>query len=45
MWLIKQKNRREKKQGYKNYKGDTWYPDGTLYSAKTGKQEKPDYKN
>ena len=43
--FIKQKNKSKKKQGYKNFKGNTWYPDGTVYNAETRKLEKPDYKN
>lgn len=35
----------KKIQGYKNYKGDTWYPDGTVWNAEKKKWEEPDYKN
>lgn len=43
-YFRKRKNQRKKKKGYKNYKGDTWYPDGTYYNSKTGQLEKPDYR-
>ena len=45
VWFVKRKNKRKGKRGYQNYKGDIWYPDGTVYNAETGKLDKPDYKN
>ena len=33
------------KGGYKNYKGDTWYPDGRIWRKDKQKWEKPDYNN
>lgn len=45
IWFIKQRNKRKGKKGYRNYKGDTWYPDGTIWNAEKGKWEEADYKN
>lgn len=39
------KRKRKKVKGYKNYKGDTWYPDGTIWNAEKEKWEEADYKN
>ena len=47
--IRKIKNRLRKKnkkmQGYKNFKGDTWYPDGTVWNAQKEEWEKADYNN
>lgn len=41
----KHKKKKTKKiQGYKNYKGDTWYPDGTYYNSEKGELERPNYR-
>lgn len=45
IWFIKQRNKHSKIKGYKNYKGDTWFPDGTYYNSKKKKLESPDYRN
>ena len=45
VWFIRRKNKRKKKHGYKNYKGDTWFPDGTYYNSRKKKLESPDYRN
>ena len=42
-WVIRPK-KTKMKQGYTNYKGDTWYPDGTIWNAEKKRWEKPDYK-
>jgi len=33
----------KKVQGYKNFKGDTWYPDGTVWNAQKEEWEEADY--
>ena len=47
--IRKIKNRMRKKnkkvQGYKNFKGDTWYPDGTVWNAQKEEWEEADYNN
>ena len=40
----KRKKKRNPKGGYKNFKGDTWYPDGRIYRKDTKRWEEPDYK-
>lgn len=37
-------NRKKIKSGFKNFKGDTWYPDGSMWNNEKKKWEKPDYK-
>ena len=40
----KPKHKNKTNKGYKNYKGDIWYTDGTYWNKKTNKLEEPDYK-
>ena len=35
----------EPKGGYKNFKGDTWYPDGRVWNKSKETWEYPDYDN
>lgn len=41
----KQNPTEEAKGGYKNFKGDTWYPDGRTWNKSKGIWEHPDYSN
>lgn len=39
--IIRMKSKNQK--GFKNYKSDVWYPNGTMYNKEKKKFEKPDY--
>lgn len=38
-----QKEANKHQDGFKNFKGDTWYPDGKIWHEKTKSWEEPDY--
>lgn len=41
---VNNKNTQKPKDGYKNFKGDTWFPDGRIWVKDKKKWEDPDYK-
>ena len=41
----KKRSKSAKRGGYRNFRGDIWYPDGRIWHEKTKTWEEPDYQN